>query len=108
MSTTKLNAMGHRWVGELSRFRFDVKYRPGKINIDADTLSTIPLDIDGYTKACTEEQTRDVVCATWEGNKAALRKDVAWITALHICSLDTRQQPSALSPTISHNELVRA
>jgi len=41
MGTAKLNAVGHRWVGELSDFRFDVKYRPGKVNIDADTLSRI-------------------------------------------------------------------
>lgn len=55
MSSAKLNAVGHRWVGELSDFRFDVKYRPGKINIDADTLSRIPLDIDRYVSTCTEE-----------------------------------------------------
>ena len=108
MSTAKLNAVGHRWVGELSDFRFDIKYRPGKINIDADTLSRIPLDIDEYVNACTEELTRDVVCATWEGNEAALRKDVAWIAALHISSLDATQPPPPLLPTISHDELVRA
>ncbi|RXN20532.1 Retrovirus-related Pol poly from transposon [Labeo rohita] len=42
----KLNAVGHRWVGELSDYNFDIKYRPGKENIDADTLSRCPLDIE--------------------------------------------------------------
>lgn len=104
----KLNAVGHRWVGELSDFRFDVKYRPGKINIDADTLSRIPLDTEKYITTCTEELSQDVVFTTWEGNKAAQRKDVAWIAALHIASLNTSQEPRTLLPTISHDELVRA
>lgn len=38
MSTAKLNAVGHCWVGALSDFRFEVKYRPGKANTDGDTL----------------------------------------------------------------------
>lgn len=29
LSTAKLNAVGHRWVGQLADFHFDVKYRPG-------------------------------------------------------------------------------
>lgn len=28
MSTAKLNAVGHRWVGELSDFQFNIKYMP--------------------------------------------------------------------------------
>lgn len=81
MSTAKLNAVGHRWVGELSEFRFNIKYRPGKINIDADTLSRIPLDIDNYVATCTEELSQDVLHATWEGGRVAQKKDVAWIAA---------------------------
>ena len=41
----KLNAEGHRWVGQLADFRFDIRYRLGKTNIDADMLSRCPLDI---------------------------------------------------------------
>lgn len=33
MSTAKLNAVGHRWVVELSDFRFDIRYRPGKSKV---------------------------------------------------------------------------
>ena len=42
LTSAKLNATSLRWVGELADFRFDVKYRPGKSNIDADTLSRQP------------------------------------------------------------------
>lgn len=39
LSTAKLNAVGHRWLAALSTYDFDVHYRPGKHNIDADILS---------------------------------------------------------------------
>ena len=108
MSTAKLNAVGHRWVGELSDFRFNIKYRPGRMNIDADTLSRIPHDIDHYMSTCTEELSQDVVSATWEGGQAAQRKDVAWVAALSASSLDVIPQPCTPLQEISHNELVQA
>jgi hypothetical protein len=39
LSTAKLNATGLRWVGALADFNFTIRYRPGKANADADTLS---------------------------------------------------------------------
>lgn len=39
LSTAKLSAAGHRWLSALSTYDFDVKYRPGRHNIDADLLS---------------------------------------------------------------------
>lgn len=71
MTTAKLNAVGHRWVGELSDFRFDIKYRPGKSNIDADTLSRLPLDIEVHSESCTKECSEDVVRPVWDGSKVA-------------------------------------
>ena len=108
MSTAKLNAVGHRWVGELSDFRFNIKYRPGKINIDADTLSRIPLDMNSYVETCTEELSQEVLHATWDGSQAAKRKEVAWIVALYASSLDVIPQPRMTLPEISHDELAKA
>jgi hypothetical protein len=45
LSTAKLNATGLRWVGELAEFNFTIRYRPGKANADADTLSRTSNDI---------------------------------------------------------------
>lgn len=107
MSTAKLNAVGHRWVGELADFRFDIKYRPGKANVDADTLSRLPLDINTYVNECTEELTRDTIQAAWEGCEAAKRQDIAYVAALNLSS----QPESSLntSPlTIAHSELVKS
>lgn len=106
MSTAKLNAVGHRWVGELADFQFDVRYRPGKVNVDADTLSRLPADIDSYVHACTEELSRETILATWEGSRAAKQEDVAYVAALNL-SQDPPSQPPGLLPTISHDDLVR-
>lgn len=39
LTTAKLNATGHRWLASLATYDFDVQYRPGKTNVDADLLS---------------------------------------------------------------------
>ena len=74
LSTAKLNATGHRWVAELADFTFTIKYRPGKINQDADTLSRMPLNIyhlltetEGNSVFCGPE-TVDVSRGEAEGN----------------------------------------
>lgn len=82
MSTAKLNAVGFRWVDELSDFRFDIRYRPGKINVDANTLSRCPLDIAIYVTECTKQLPREAVAATWEGCGTGKREDVAWVVAM--------------------------
>ena len=40
--TTKLDAMGHRWIAKLMRFNFTIYYWSGEFNIEADALSRIP------------------------------------------------------------------
>ena len=48
LSSAKLNATGLRWVGELADFNFNIKHRPGKCHIDADSFSRMPFDINKY------------------------------------------------------------
>ena len=54
LTSAKLNAVGMRWVNELADFNFTIKYRPGKENIDADSLSRKPRDVHDWTDECTE------------------------------------------------------
>ena len=46
LTTGKLNATGHRWLAALATYDFEIKYRPGKTNVDADLLSRIWIDED--------------------------------------------------------------
>ena len=39
LTTFKLDATGQRWIAALSNYNFDIKYRSGKKNADADGLS---------------------------------------------------------------------
>ena len=41
LTTAKLDAMGHRWVASLSCYNFDIVYRSGTNNADADALFRI-------------------------------------------------------------------
>lgn len=60
-----------------------------KNNINADTLSHIPLDIDNYMGTCTEELSQDMLHATWDRGRVAQKKDVAWMAALYTSSANT-------------------
>lgn len=106
LSTAKLNAVGHRWVGQLADFHFDIKYRPGKVNIDADVLSRCPLDIERFMGECSEELSEEAVCAVWEGSRRAKQGDVAWIAALNLTAPNLPVKEPLQS--ISHDQLVQS
>ena len=63
LTTARLDATRHRWVAELADFRFTIKYRPGKRNGDADSLSRMPLPFETTMKDYTEEVSPDVIGA---------------------------------------------
>lgn len=42
LTTARLDATGHRWLAALASFDFDIKYRTGASNADADALSRLP------------------------------------------------------------------
>ena len=48
LENAKLDATGHRWVAALGAYNFQVKYRPGKSNSDADGLSRMPHMVSEY------------------------------------------------------------
>ena len=46
LTTAKLDAAGQRWVAALANYNFSIKYRSGKANVDADSLSRIPWQME--------------------------------------------------------------
>ncbi|KAL0185703.1 hypothetical protein M9458_019063, partial [Cirrhinus mrigala] len=64
LSSAKLNATGCRWVAELADFHFTIRYRPGRENVDADSLSRMPVDIETAMREFTEELSSECVGAT--------------------------------------------
>ena len=62
LSTAKLDATGHRWLAELATFNFDLSYRAGRMNIDADALSRIPR-INSHIPVEVTQVNKDVVSA---------------------------------------------
>ena len=82
LSTAKLNSTGHCWLSELADYNFDITYRPGKVNRDADTLSRLPMDIDQYMPSCTQETSQEVISATLSGVMALQHGGTVWITTV--------------------------
>jgi transposase InsO family protein len=46
LTTAKLDATGHRWLAALAAYQFDIVYRSGRTNVDADALSRLPETTD--------------------------------------------------------------
>ena len=114
LTSAKLNATSLHWVGELADFRFQVKYRPGKSNSDADTLSRIPLNIEDYMLTCCEGSSLEVIQTAICSAQFQSQDDFPWLTALthsitaldadHTIPIDQQidlQQAQELDPVIS-------
>ena len=46
LTSAKLDATGQRWIASLANYNFKIFYRSGKLNVDADSLSRIPWDLE--------------------------------------------------------------
>jgi len=109
-----LNATGHRWVSELADFRFIVKYRPGKTNVDADVLLRMPSTIEEIMQSCTSEISPDILQATVTALSVDNNDLAPWIMCLpattDLTDVDqqiTNQDQSALN-SITPRDIVQA
>ncbi|KAK3104940.1 hypothetical protein FSP39_013542 [Pinctada imbricata] len=62
LTSAQLDATGHRWIAALAAYDFDLKYRPGRNNADADAMSRLPgllantLQHDSIQAICHSQQ----------------------------------------------------
>ncbi len=59
LTTAKLDATGHRWLSDLSRYQFQIFYRPGRRNQAADALSRRP-DPEAHQQECVSQISQEV------------------------------------------------
>ena len=106
LESNKLNAYGERWLSELVEFKFTLKYRPGRVNKDADCLSRLPLDIGHYQELCTKEVAPDefnaIILAGVETQK---KGEETW--KLKINSLKVDVDAEFLPKMINTNRMVQ-
>lgn len=77
--------------------------------MDAGTLSHLPLNIDNYVIERTEELSRKVIQATWNGARAARESDVAWVAALALAADANIELQSSISTDLhTLEELAKA
>ncbi|MES9879782.1 MAG: reverse transcriptase domain-containing protein [Sedimenticola sp.] len=82
LTSAKLDATRHRWVAELADFNFQICYKPGRLNQDADGLSRMPLDIGKYMTQCTETVEPDEFSAVFQLAQEQQKVQTGWVTAL--------------------------
>lgn len=89
LTTAKLNATTHRWIAELADFNFSIKYRPGKVNGDADGLSRMPLDMEEYRCAYSQEMEPEVITSVAQAIQLAFHEPEPWMCPATINTICT-------------------
>jgi hypothetical protein len=88
LTSSKVNAHGQRWISELSEYNFSIKYRPGRINKDADCLSRLPLDINKYKTLCEKNVDTDTFNAIMANVSAEVSSWKVYAEAMQAPNLD--------------------
>lgn len=85
LKSAKLDAASYRWLAALSTFDFNIKYRAGKSNQDADGLSRRPHDTVDDDYASLEEKERMKQFASHHLSSSPNRQDVTADTFSVLC-----------------------
>lgn len=96
LTTAKLNATAHRWIAELADFRFTIKYRPGKLNSDADGLSRMPLDVERYMQTCSQEVQPETLSSVISALSVQLEEREPWLCPVTIQTAIAQQNDEPL------------
>ena len=97
LTSTKLSAVGHRWVAEPADFNFCLRYRPVKTNIDAG----LPIDPREYMDSCTAGMDKEAIDATIQGLTHQRAEEIPWLTAVSANISIADQEPIVSDLTLT-------
>ena len=93
LTTLNLDATGHRWVGALASFEFELEYQKGSENGAANALSRVPIQHDHRTMKSLMEGAVMGTLSTCEAQASdVLRKEYEWLRE------EARLQATKLAP----------
>ena len=101
--TAKVGAVEQRWLAEMAAFDFEVKYKPGRNNQNADALSRNPVgppfhDPDPIT-AVTQITAETVTVSDLPIKPTPIPPELRQITVNHIETVPPSPQPDVMDPT---------
>lgn len=112
LSTARLNATGHRWVGERAEFKFTIRYRPGKSNVGADTLSRTADDMIQYMESCSQETSQGELKTIIDTAQLQEQERVNWVSSLtddpSIFNVDASESSGRSTLTLKPTEIRKA
>ena len=102
LTSEKLNATGLWWVNELANFHFEIKYRPGNGNADADTLSRMPINFENYMESCSEVASQDDLDAVTSSIHKTNTVQTAWLSSLTAVPDILKEECVNIPTTVCH------
>ena len=101
LKSAKLDATSYCWLAALSTFNFNIKYRAGKSNQDADGLSRRPHDTLPEDPASLEERERIQQFASHHLSSFPNQKDIPADTVTVLCNRHLLSQADDDLPSIT-------
>ena len=105
LSTAKLDATGHRWLAELQNYNFNITYKAGKLNKDADGLSRrntrVPDDAaDLVGETMSQEAVKALTMGVLQPPQAAVE-----VMCMQTTATDVLDVPSTSLPSLTREDI---
>ena len=102
LSSAKLDATGQRWASALGQYDFDIIYRSGLNNIDADSISRYPFDRAEEDSMKIDGRTVKTICGNIQ-----LEALVETLPAASINIIEVTESPGQPMAQIEQREIRR-
>uniref|UniRef100_A0A669DKA6 Gypsy retrotransposon integrase-like protein 1 n=1 Tax=Oreochromis niloticus TaxID=8128 RepID=A0A669DKA6_ORENI len=106
LTTAKLDATSYRWLAALSTYNFDIKYRAGRQNLDADGLSrkphAKPEDDPVFTQECQRiDKFRSHLLSSVKDVELQLQSDTVMAACQRHMAMDQTEPSCALVQSLA-------